>query len=577
MSSDLLRVAEPPVKFLDERLGIAKLAKGSLRKVFPDHWSFMLGEIALYSFVILLLSGTFLSLWYHPSLQEGVYTGSAPGLYGVTMSDAYASALHISFDIRGGLLMRQIHHWAAILFLAAMTIHMMRTFFTGAFRKPRELNWVLGAALVLLGIIEGFTGYSLPDDLLSGTGLRIAQAIVLGIPVVGSYVAYFLFGGAFPGGDWEARFYPVHILLVPAVILGLIAVHLMLVVVQKHTQYPGPGRTEKNVVGYPLFPVYMAKAGGFFFIVFGVIALMGAAFQINPIWLYGPYDAAQVSAGSQPDWYMGWLDGSVRIMPGWLTTVGGFEIAWNVFIPTLVVPGLMTMALFLYPWIEKFATRDENYHHILDRPRNTATRTGLGVMALAFYVVLLLAGGNDLLATHFHLSINVLIWTFRVMIFVVPPIAFLVARKICIGLQQRDRDRILHGEESGMVRMSPTGEFTEVHTPLSQEKVFELTQHGEQRPLELLPAADANGVQRPGAVKERLRARLSNFYFGVNVPQVTEDEVREAWSHRDHTELEAARHGEPASLEAAERIDETHPDHPSEESRRERELTDLSD
>jgi len=414
MSTDLMRVAEPPTKFLDERLGVAKLAKGGLRKVFPDHWSFMLGEIALYSFVILLLSGTFLTLWYKPSLQDGVYTGSYANMFGVTMSDAMASTLRISFDVRGGLLIRQVHHWSAILFLAAMTVHMMRTFFTGAFRKPRELNWVLGSVLIILGILEGFTGYSLPDDLLSGTGLRIAQAIVLGIPVVGSYVAYFVFGGGFPGGDWESRFYGIHILLIPAAILALVGAHLALVVLHKHTQYPGPGRTERNVVGYPLFPVYMAKAGGFFFIVFGALVLMGAFLQINPVWLYGPYDAGQVSAGSQPDWYMGWLDGAVRMMPGWQTVVGGFYISWNVFIPTLIIPGLIVTPMILYPFIEKFITKDDRNHHLLDRPRNQATRTSLGVMALTFYMVLLLAGGNDILATQFHLSINVLIWTFRV-------------------------------------------------------------------------------------------------------------------------------------------------------------------
>ncbi len=547
MSSDLMRVAEPPAKFLDERIGLAKLAKGGLRKVFPDHWSFMLGEIALYSFIILLLSGTFLSLWYKPSLQEGPYTGSYGNLYGVTMSDAMASTLRISFDIRGGLLLRQIHHWAAILFLAAMTVHMMRTFFTGAFRKPRELNWVLGSILILLGIIEGFTGYSLPDDLLSGTGLRIAQAIVLGIPIVGTYLAYFVFGGGFPGGDWEARFYGIHILLIPAAILGLITAHLILVVVNKHTQYPGPGRTERNVVGYPLFPVYMAKAGGFFFVVFGVVALMGALFQINPIWLYGPYDAAQVSAGSQPDWYMGWLDGAVRIMPGWETVVGGFVISWNILIPTLVVPGLLTTALVLYPWIEKFVTKDENNHNILDRPRNQATRTALGAMGLTFYAMLLFAGGNDILATHFHLSINVLIWTFRALVFLAPPAAFFITRKICIGLQQRDRDLVLHGMESGMVRQSPDGAFSEVHTPLPQERVFELTQHADQRPLELLSEVDENGVARPHAAKERLRARMSNFFYSPNVEHVTQDEVRTAWAHRDHTELDAADHGQPAA------------------------------
>ncbi|MFL6172722.1 MAG: cytochrome b N-terminal domain-containing protein, partial [Marmoricola sp.] len=128
----------------DERLGIATATKKQIRKVFPDHWSFMLGEIALWSFVILLLTGVFLTLWFKPSMGEVVYNGSYDQLRGIPMSEAYESTLHISFDVRAGLLMRQMHHWAAMLFIAAMLVHMMRVFLTGAFRKPRELNWIIG-------------------------------------------------------------------------------------------------------------------------------------------------------------------------------------------------------------------------------------------------------------------------------------------------------------------------------------------------------------------------------------------------------------------------------------------------
>ncbi|MDQ3166013.1 MAG: cytochrome b, partial [Actinomycetota bacterium] len=307
---------------------MAGLAKKQLRKVFPDHWSFMLGEIALWSFVILLLTGVFLSFWFKPSMAEVEYMGTYDNLRGLHMSEAYASTLDLSFDVRGGLLMRQIHHWAANLFLAAMTIHMLRIFFTGAFRKPREINWLIGLSLLMLGIVEGFAGYSLPDDLLSGTGLRIAEGIMRSVPVVGTYISFFVFGGEFPGDDFIPRLYTVHVLLIPGLLLGLIAAHMLLLVYHKHTQWPGPGRTNNNVVGYPLLPVYMAKAGGFFFIVFGVTALMGALMQINPIWMYGPYNPAQVTAGSQPDWYMGWLEGGLRIMPNWETNLFGFTLSW---------------------------------------------------------------------------------------------------------------------------------------------------------------------------------------------------------------------------------------------------------
>jgi ubiquinol-cytochrome c reductase cytochrome b subunit len=306
----------PPVAWLDDRLGIGKIGKKNLRKVFPDHWSFMLGEIALYSFIILILTGVFLTFWFKPSMANIQYQGTYSLLKGVQMSEAYASTLDLSFDVRGGLLMRQIHHWAAVLFVAAMMVHLLRIFFTGAFRKPRELNWVIGFGMLFLGIVEGFIGYGLPDDLLSGTGLRITQGMIQASPVIGTYLTFFIFGGEFPGNEFVSRFFTVHVLLIPGLILAMVTAHLFLVVYHKHTQYPGPGRTEKNVVGYPLMPVYMAKAGGFFFVVFGVTALMGALLQINPVWLYGPYNPAEVTAGSQPDWYMGWLEGSVRLMPG---------------------------------------------------------------------------------------------------------------------------------------------------------------------------------------------------------------------------------------------------------------------
>ena len=336
----------------DDRLGLAGLAKKQLRKVFPDHWSFMLGEIALWSFVVLLLTGVFLTLWFRPSMVEVVYDGSYDQLRGIQMSEAYASSLNISFDVRAGLLMRQMHHWAAMVFVASMMVHLLRVFFTGAFRKPRELNWVIGSLLLLLGTLEGFTGYSLPDDLLSGTGIRAADGFMKSMPVVGTYMSFFLFGGEFPGDSIIPRLYTVHVLLIPGLLLALIAAHMLLLVYHKHTQWPGPGRTEQNVVGFPMLPVYMAKAGGFFFVVFGVLALMGAFMSINPVWRFGPYNPAEVTAGSQPDWYMGWPDGALRIMPGWETHLWGFTLSWNVFLPIIVLPGLMFTILMLLPFLE---------------------------------------------------------------------------------------------------------------------------------------------------------------------------------------------------------------------------------
>lgn len=301
----------------DGRLGIYTLAKSNMRKIFPDHWSFMLGEICMYSFIIIILTGVYLTMFFHPSMNEVVYDGSYVPLQGVQMSEAFNSTMHISFDVRGGLLIRQIHHWAALIFLAAMFVHMMRVFFTGAFRKPREVNWLFGFLLFFCGMFTGFTGYSLPDDLLSGTGVRFMEGAILGVPVIGTYLSFFIYGGEFPGGDFVARFYSVHILLLPGIMLGLMVTHLILVFYHKHTQFAGPGRTNKNVVGAPLLPVYTAKAGGFFFLVFGVIAVISAIASINPIWEIGPYRPDQVSTGAQPDWYMGFAEGLIRVMPGW--------------------------------------------------------------------------------------------------------------------------------------------------------------------------------------------------------------------------------------------------------------------
>ncbi len=318
---------------LDDRFHAAKGVRTLLRKVFPDHWTFLLGEIALYSFIILILTGIFLTLFFNPSMTQVVYHGSYTKLNGVRMSEAYQSTLRISFDVRGGLLMRQIHHWAADLFLAAIMCHMLRIFFTGAYRKPRETNWLIGLGLLTLGIFEGFLGYSMPDDLLSGTGVRIAEGVLMGIPVVGTYLSFFLFGGQFPGTEFVVRFYIIHVLLIPGLLLALISAHLFLMVHQKHTQMPGKGRTEGNVVGQPMYPYFMVKTGAFFFFVFGVLALLATFAQINPIWQVGPYTPVAISAGSQPDFYMGWLEGALRMFPSWTWDIGGHTVAWNVFVP----------------------------------------------------------------------------------------------------------------------------------------------------------------------------------------------------------------------------------------------------
>jgi ubiquinol-cytochrome c reductase cytochrome b subunit len=451
--------------WVDDRLNIAGPIRKQLNKVFPDHWSFMMGEIALYSFIILLLTGTYLTFFFDPSMTDTVYHGRYVPMQGITMSRAYASTLDITFDVRGGLIVRQIHHWAALLFLAAMLVHMFRVFFTGAFRKPRELNWMIGLGLILLGIIEGFAGYSLPDDLLSGTGLRIADAIMLSIPVIGTWTAFLIFGGPFPGHEIIGRFYIAHVLLIPAILAALIGAHLTLLVRQKHTEFPKYGRTEATVSGERVFPVYAAKAGGFFFLVTGVICALGGLAQINPVWLFGPYTPAQVSSGSQPDWYMMFLDGSTRLFPSWEIRLWGHTVP-ALFWPTVVLPGILTTVAMAYPFIEAKMTNDHVHHNLLQRPRDVPVRTSLGAMAIAFYLVLFLSGGNDIIAKAFDISLNAMTWAGRVLLLIAPPIAYWVVYRICLGLQRHDREVLEHGLETGIIQVLPHGEFIEVHQPL---------------------------------------------------------------------------------------------------------------
>jgi ubiquinol-cytochrome c reductase cytochrome b subunit len=524
----------------DDRLGLASLGKKQLRKVFPDHWSFMLGEIALWSFVVLLLTGVFLTLWFRPSMAEVVYDGSYDQLRGIHMSEAYASSLNISFDVRGGLLMRQMHHWAAMVFIAAMMIHLLRVYFTGAFRKPRELNWVIGCLLLILGTLEGFTGYSLPDDLLSGTGVRAADGFMKSIPFVGSYMSFFIFGGEFPGDAIIPRLFTVHVLLIPGLLLALIAAHMLLLVYHKHTQWPGPGRTEDNVVGFPMLPVYAAKAGGFFFIVFGVSAIMGGLLTINPVWKFGPYDPTKVTAGSQPDWYMGWPDGALRIMPGWEFSFWGVTFPFNVFLPIIVLPGLMFTILLLLPFIESWITGDKRDHHLLQRPRNAPTRTAVMVSLMTFYGLMWAAGGNDIIAIKLHASINQITYFMRAAVFIGPAIAFFITRRWCISLQRHDNETLLHGYESGIIMRSPEGGYSERHLPIDPARAYTLTARERDQMPELEGETDANGVPAPAGRTQKLRAKLGTLMYADNVQKPTAEELEEAHRHSEHEhELQA--------------------------------------
>ncbi|MBT0565304.1 cytochrome bc complex cytochrome b subunit [Williamsia sp. CHRR-6] len=479
---------------VDSRYHLAAGVRRQINKVFPTHWSFLLGEVALYSFIILLISGVYLTLFFDPSMAEVTYNGSYQPLVGVEMSKAYATALDISFDVRGGLFVRQIHHWAALLFAAAIIVHMMRVFFTGAFRRPREANWVIGCFLLMLAMFEGFFGYSLPDDLLSGTGVRAAMSgIVMGIPVVGTWIHWALFGGDFPGEIIIPRLYILHVLLFPGIILALIGAHLALVWYQKHTQFPGPGRTENNVVGVRILPVFATKAGAFFAVVVGILSIMAGVLQINPIWVLGPYNPAHVSAGSQPDIYMMWTDGLARLMPAWEVYFGNRYMIPAIFWVVVII-GIVVTAMIAYPWIEKRLTGDDAHHNLLQRPRDVPVRTAIGAMALAFYVVLTLSCMNDIIALKFHISLNATTWIGRIGLVVLPPLVYYITYRWALALQRSDRAVLEHGIETGIIKRLPQGEYIEVHQPLGP-----VDDHGHPIPLPYQGAALPKRMNKLGS------------------------------------------------------------------------------
>ncbi|MFS0714589.1 cytochrome bc complex cytochrome b subunit [Microbacterium sp. 2P01SA-2] len=531
--------------YLDERTSISGLVKELGRKIFPDHWSFMLGEIALWSFVVVLLSGTFLTFFFEASMAETHYYGAYAPMRGLEMSAAMASTLEISFDIRGGLLVRQLHHWAALVFVAGIGVHMLRVFFTGAFRKPRELNWVIGFILFILAMAEGFTGYSLPDDVLSGNGLRIIDGMIKGIPLIGTWTSFLLFGGEFPGTEIVGRLYALHILLLPAILVALLALHLMLMIVNKHTQFAGPARTNKNVVGYPMMPVYMSKMGGFFFITFGVLVLIAALFTINPIWNYGPYDPSPVSAGTQPDWYIGFADGALRLVPPhWEFVLFDRTWSFNILVP-LVGLGVFIVIVMLYPFIEAWVTGDKREHHIAERPRNAATRTAIGAAGVTFYAVLWAAASSDIIATHFHLTMEGVIHTLQALLILGPVIAYFVTKRICIALQKKDREIALHGYESGRIVRLPGGEYIEVHQPVDEYELVKLVDYTTNAPLVVRPNDKG---QIPW--HENLRAGLSRWFFEDRLAPLTQAELEAARAHAHH-DLEHIAEEEDAEIQGA--------------------------
>jgi ubiquinol-cytochrome c reductase cytochrome b subunit len=439
-----------------DRLGAGSSTSKALRKVFPNHFSFLWGELALYALVVLVVTGVYLTLFFEGSQQQLVYDGGYEPMQGRDVSAAYDSVMRISHDVKGGLLIRQMHHWAALIFVAAVALHMARVFFTGAFRRPREPNWVIGAALLVLALAAGFTGYWLPDDLLSGTGLRITYSIVLAIPFVGERLTYAIFGGEWPGTDIIGRLYPIHVVVLPLLIFATLALHLAILVRQKHTQFPGPGRTEGNVVGERVWPGFAMKSVGLLLLTAGVVAALGAVFEVNPVWLYGPYEAAAATSYAQPDWYIGFLEGSLRLFPPWEIRIGRFVVN-NLVFSGILVPGVVFGAVFLVPWIERRITGDAAEHHLLDRPRDAPRRTATGAAGLTFVTVLFVGGAQDVVAGTLEMEVGHVTTILQAALLLGPVAAWFLTWRVCLALQRRPRPE--RTERTVVVERAPTGAY----------------------------------------------------------------------------------------------------------------------
>jgi ubiquinol-cytochrome c reductase cytochrome b subunit len=432
---------QDPVRFIDERTASAPLLRKAMRYLFPDHWSFLLGEVALYAFIVLIATGTYLALFFHPSLAKTIYHGPYVPLRGTQVSQAYKSVLEISFAYKAGLLIRQTHHWAADVFVAAIVIHLMRVFFTGAFRKPRELTWLVGLLLLFTSLLEGYLGYSLVDDLLSGMGLAIGYGVLLSVPLIGGPLGLLIFGAPFPGKDlFESRMYIAHVFLIPALLAVLIGTHLALVAARHHTQFRRHAhQTERRLRGVPLFPGQAPRSLALMFGVTALLFLLGGLVQVNPIWQWGPFEPWIGTNGAQPDWYLGWLIGALRLMPNFDLVIGHVTLVPNPFWGGAGFPLLVLAVLAAFPWIERRLRREHLAHNLLDRPRDSPNRTAFGVAFLGWIFLIFVFGAADRVYVLFGITYETQLNIFRIAIWVLPPLAFFITRRFCRELLQSER------------------------------------------------------------------------------------------------------------------------------------------
>lgn len=388
--------------------------RGLLGKAFPAEDSFLLGEVALFSFVVIVLSGIFLGVFYEPSSADVVYQGVIDQYQGEQLPAAFVSVLHITYGVPFGMFIRRIHHWAAHLFVASIALHMFRVYFTAAYRNPREINWIVGTILAVLAMGGSYTGYALPFDEFGATATGIGYNLAISVPVIGDFLGQLVFAGEFPSSGAIPRLFFLHVLVIPLAIMGLLVVHMLILMRQKHTEGTR-SETEAEaaevdadddsvILGLPAYPNQAAVGAVVFFLTAGTLSLLAGFLPVHNIVAYGPNDPASTPAVVMPDWFLMWVYGFLKVLPGWTTFhLGGIELTAE-FWGGILLPGVVIVVVALWPFFDR-ATEPR---HFLADPLNAPRRTAIGIGAITMILVASLAGMNNLLGTAIGISTTVL-------------------------------------------------------------------------------------------------------------------------------------------------------------------------
>jgi ubiquinol-cytochrome c reductase cytochrome b subunit len=297
---------------------------------------------------------------------------------------------------------------------------------------------LIGLAMLFLALLEGYLGYSMVDDLLSGMGLAIGYAVALSIPLIGGNLALLIWGAPYPGDPaFESRMFITHVFLLPIVIATLIAAHVALIAARHHTQFrESPRHTDRQVIGVPAFPGQAPRSLGLMAAVAAVLFLLGGLVQINPSWLWGPYETSLGTNGAQPDWYLGWLIGGLRLVPGFDVTIGSRTLIPNPFWGGALFPLVVLVVIAAWPWIERRLTGDRRAHNVLDRPRDAPLRTAFGLGFLSWVFLVFFAGSADRLFVFLGLPYTTQIWFWRFGVWIFPVLVAIVAYRTSKALQR---------------------------------------------------------------------------------------------------------------------------------------------